>query len=119
MFRTVRIQRLVLTVMDNFEYGVVARGIFISLLWLTVLIGFTAPFMLPWHIGLLLFLGLGLKPVLLKTGLYSGWLRFLVHSEKMRYEKFDAGVAQSVERKRRDDKLRKARKRSEELPPNW
>ena len=105
--------------MDGFEYGLVARVIFIGLLWLTVLIGFTAPNLLPWHVGLLLFLGFGLKPLLLKTGLYHGWLRFLVHSEKVRYAKLDKQAAERVERQRRDDKLRKARKQSDELPPNW
>jgi hypothetical protein len=104
---------------DTFEYGLIARTIFIVLCWLTVLIGFTAPILLPWHIGLLLFLAFGLKPLLLKTGLYHGWLRFLVRSEKVRYAKFDAEAAERVERRRRDDKLRKARKQSSDLPPNW
>jgi hypothetical protein len=104
---------------DSFEYGIAARATFIGLLWLTVLIGFTAPNLLPWHIGLLLFLAFGLKPLLLKTGLYHGWLRFLVKSEQVRYAKFDAAAAEKVERRRRDDKLRKARKQSTELPPNW
>jgi hypothetical protein len=104
---------------NDFEYGIVPRAIFIGLCWITVLLGFTEPNWLPWHIALLLFLGLGLKPLLLKTGLYHGWLRFLVKVDEARHLESDAANRARVERKRRDTRLRKARRTSSDLPPGW
>jgi hypothetical protein len=105
--------------MEDFQYGPLARGLFIALCWLSVLLGFTAPNLIPWHLGLLLFLGLGLKPLLLRTGLHRGWLHLVAEFEARRHAVADRRKARRVERKRRDDRLRKARSRSPDLPPRW
>jgi hypothetical protein len=104
---------------NDFEYGPAARGIFVALLWFTLLLAWVAPNLLPWHVGLLLFLGLGLKPLLRHTGAHRGWHHLLVRLEELRYAKSDADNIRRIERKRRDDKLRAARKLPSELPPRW
>ena len=104
---------------EGFEYGLLARSLFVCLLWLTAVIGFVAPNLLPWQIGLLLFLGIGLKPLLIRTGLHARWLHFLFRVDEARHAEFDAEAGREVERKRRDDRYRKARRLSKELPPNW
>ena len=104
---------------ENFEYGLLARSIFTTLLWLTVLLGFAAPSLLPWHIVLLLFLAFGLKPLLLKTGLYEAWKHFHVRRDERRNTGSDAALSARIDRERRDERLRKTRQLSRELPPKW
>src|SRR5262249_10249190 len=104
---------------NDFQWGIIARAIYAALLWLTVLLAYVSPALLPWHLGLLLFLGLGLKPLLLRTGLWLGWMSFLVKVEEVRYAEFNAEAGRRVDRKRRDDKFRNARRLSRDLPPNW
>ncbi len=55
----------------DFKYGPIAIGIYKAMLWLTILIAFVAFKFLIYYVPLLLFLGLGLRPFLIKTGLYS------------------------------------------------
>lgn len=56
---------------QNFTYGPIAIGIYKAMIWLVVLITFTAPWLLIFYIPLLLFLGFGLRPFLISTGLYQ------------------------------------------------
>jgi len=60
----------------DFEYGPVARGIFIAMIWLVVLIALTTPFLLVIYLPFLIFLGLGLKPFLISTGLARQYQAF-------------------------------------------
>jgi len=55
----------------NFEYGPIARGIYTVMLWCVWIFVFTAPIYLVYYIPLLIFLGIGLKPFLIQTGLAS------------------------------------------------
>jgi hypothetical protein len=55
---------------SNFEYGALAIGIYKAMLWLVVLIVFIAPVILVYYVPLLIFLGLGLRPFLISTGLH-------------------------------------------------
>lgn len=57
--------------MNNFEYGPIARGIYTAMLWLVWLVPFVFPEYFFFYLLLLIFLGLGLRPLLLKTGIYS------------------------------------------------
>lgn len=110
---------------DDFQYGPAARGIYMALLWSTVLFGAVAadaPWALawlPWHVALLLFLGLGLKPLLLRTGLYRWWMSLMAAAQEKRHAAHHAEAARKVERKIRDDKLRKTRVRDPRLPKRW
>ena len=94
---------------EDIQYGPLARGIYIGLLWLTVLLAFTAPFLVPLHVGLLLFLGLGLEPFLKRTGLLRVWRSLMADLQKKRHADHHAEAARHVERKRRDEKHRKTR----------
>ena len=104
---------------EDFQYGLVSRSIFVGLCWLSPLLGFTAPHLLPWLLGLLLFLGLVLKPLLIKTGLRRAWLAWRADAQKRRHASHHEEAARRVERKRRDDRFRKARQRDPNLPPGW
>lgn len=110
---------------DEITFGPLARGIYIALMWLTVLLGAVAAdtawarAWLPWHILLLLFLGLGLKPLLRHTGLHHWWRSQMATLQAKRHADHHAEAAQKVERERRDEKLRKSRVRDPRLPKRW
>jgi len=97
----------------DFKYGPVAIGIYRALLWLTLLIAFVSYKFLFYYIPLLLFLGLGLRPFLLKTGIYRIYHSFLSKRDEkinieMRngYNKRNAKKVSELEKKR--EKMRKA-----------
>ena len=75
---------------DDFQYGPLARGAYIALLWSTAILGFVAAdadwarHYLRWHLLLLVFLGLGLKPFLLRTGLYRFWQGWIAELQQRR-----------------------------------
>lgn len=110
---------------EDFQYGPLARGIYIALLWSTTILGFVgadaawARHYLPWHLLLLVFLGLGLKPLLLRTGLYRLWQSWTAELQHRRNAAHHAEAARRVDRGRRDQKLRSARLRDPKLPPRW
>jgi hypothetical protein len=110
---------------EDIRFGPIARGVYIALTWTTVALGFVAGdaawarAWLPWHIMLLVFLGLGLKPFLKRTGLRRIWLSLMADVQRKRHAPHHAEAARRVERRRRDEKLRKARLRNPELPKRW
>lgn len=104
---------------EDFQYGLLPRSIFVGLLWLTPLLGFTAPNWLLWHVCLLLFLGLALKPLLIRTGLRRAWLAWRANAQQRGNAAHQEEAARRVERKRRDERYRKSRTRDPGLPPGW
>ena len=62
---------------ETFEYGALTQGIFIVMLWGVWIFVFVAPFFLVYYVPLLLFLGVGLKPLLIKTGIFSIYQNYL------------------------------------------
>lgn len=54
---------------STFEYAPLAKGTYTAMLWFTLVVLAINPFLLIAYMALLLFLGLGLKPFLIKTGL--------------------------------------------------
>lgn len=110
---------------EEIKFGPLATGIYIALLWFTLLLGVVsavAPWArawLPWHIALLLFLGLGLRPLLKHTRLLRLWRNLMADLQKKRHADHHAHAARRVERKRRDEKHRKTRVRNPDLPPRW
>ena len=61
---------------SSFEYGPLTRGIYIALLWFTLIVAVINPYLLLFYVPLLLFLGLGLKSFLIKTGLAAKYQAF-------------------------------------------
>lgn len=55
----------------KFEWGPLPRGIYIGMLWFTLVIGLRFTNLLVYYIPLLVFLGIGLRPFLEVTGLYD------------------------------------------------
>jgi len=54
---------------STFEYSPLAKGIYTAMLWFTLVVLVINPFLLMVYGPILLFLGLGLKPFLIQTGL--------------------------------------------------
>lgn len=103
----------------QFEYNLLARAIYMALLWMTLLISWVYPEHLLAYVLLMLFLGLGLRPLLEKTGLASSlqaiWYRLIDRREKKSREEKD----RQLQRKIRDDQYRRSRIRDKRLPKNW
>lgn len=103
----------------EFEYGPFTRGAFIALICLTPLFAILAPAYLIHYFLFLVFLGFGLRPVLVRTGLYAAWQAFEMTVEKKWNRKFLEKRRMEIERKQRDEKYRKSRYRDPRLPKNW
>lgn len=103
----------------KFEYGPLSRGIYIALLWLMVLTATIFPELLLWHILLVLFLGLGLRPLLEKSGLYDLYTHVTVSIAERWNRKFVETRRQEIERKRRRKMYRRFGNDDPRLPKNW
>ncbi len=103
----------------DFEYGPVARGIFIALVSLTPVLPFVHPGYLAPYLLLLLFLGLGLRPLLQWTGLYTlfGYTRADLQQGMDR--KFVERRQTHVDLHARVKRFRHSRYRDPRLPRNW
>ena len=71
------------------------------------------------YCGLLLFLGLGLRPLLEKTGLYRLVSHYLLVVQEKSSAKFMEKRAAEIDRKQRDAKYRGRRVKHPGLPKNW
>lgn len=104
---------------NHFTYGPVAIGLFIAYISLAPLIFVNFQDYFVPYLGVGLFLGLGLKPLLMCTGLlrfFEGLgVGFMSRVERRPLEK----RRKELERKIRDKKFRGDRQRDERLPPNW
>jgi len=76
---------------SSFEYGPLAVGSYIALLWLTLVVVVINPFLLMVYVPLLLFLGLGLKPFLIKTGLAEKYQAFSAMRKERQNSKMRQG----------------------------
>ncbi len=96
-----------------------SHGVFIALVCLTAPVFIMFYEWIGYYLLLLLFLGVGLKPLLLVTGLHALWQRLelalLLRWNRGYVEKRRA----ELERIKRSDKLRRSRVPDERLPPNW
>ena len=87
---------------NKFQYGPVWRGAYIGMLWFTIVIGWHYPNLLAYYVPLLVFLGLGLRPVLEALGLqefFKSGAKKHVH-EQRQFE---------IERRRRANERNKSR----------
>ena len=108
-----------MTTRPEFQWGPVARGLYMALIALGALIAlFVTPLFL-YYVLFLLFLGFGLRPLLIATGLHRFFGFLSAEVESRRWRKFDEERRREVERKQRDDRYRDKRYRDPRLPKNW
>ena len=103
----------------EFRFGPLSKGAFIAMMCITPVVPLlNRDWFLP-YLLILVFLGFALRPVLVRTGLYELWNR----CESGFYERWDRKFLHKrrmdIERKARDEKLRKSRYRDPRLPKNW
>ncbi len=103
----------------QFEYGPLALGVYRALIAVTLLIPLYYPEYLGWHLLLLLFLGLGLRPLLELTGIYKWLIHMQVVTASKLNKDFDEEHAKKMDRKMRDDRYRNRRQKHPDLPKNW
>lgn len=103
---------------SEFEYGPVAKGIFIALVWGIFLVLAFYPEWLAAHMAFLVFVAVGLRPFLVYPGIYSAYsgLSFLI-SEKLSRKWVEKGrkEIEAAEEK----KLKYQREKDPKLPKNW
>ena len=103
----------------EFEFGPFARGMYIALISVAALVPLTAPHYFFHYVAFLAFLAFGLRPFLVKTGLFSLWnsIANIVQSkwDKNYLEKH----AKEIDKKAALEKYRKSRVRDFRLPKNW
>lgn len=104
---------------NKFEYSPFAVGIYKALLWSTTIVGYHSHNALIYYIPFLLFLGLGLRPVLEKTGLHTLYLNILWRLEERRDRKRIQQIKKDIAMKNRNDKYRNKRTVDPALPKNW
>jgi hypothetical protein len=103
----------------EFEYGPVAKGIFIALVCITPVILLLDYSYFFYYLLFLFFLGFGLRPFLVKSGLYALWHNMAGGAQ----EKWDKGYlekrAEEIDRQQEKEKFRRSRYRDPKLPKNW
>lgn len=104
---------------NQFEYGPLARGSFMALIWLLPLTAILFPGMLAWHALLLLFLGVGLRPLLEHTGAYALYTRLETAFRERWNHDFTERRRCEVERKARRARYRRFGPEDPRLPKNW
>jgi|TARA_B100001971_G_C17785857_1_gene332047 hypothetical protein len=101
------------------QSGPLSTGIFIALLWLTVLVGVVFPALLIIYIPFLIFVRKGLRPLLEKIGLAKLYGTTVDALEDRRYKKYEEKRRSDIDRKARDKKYRGVRRKNPKLPKNW
>jgi hypothetical protein len=104
---------------DEFSWGPVARGIYIAMLWLTIVVGWHYPNMLIYYVPLLIFLGLGLKPLLVRTGFMGLFGNALNSIHDGHWERVTRQRRAEIARKERDKSYKYRRAKDPALPKDW
>jgi hypothetical protein len=92
---------------NNFEYNLFARGIYITMLWGTWGVVFVVPTYLVYYVTLLVFLGIGLKPFILRTGIYDLYQKILFERSERANLRMKKAYFLRNEKKLRRDKVRR------------
>lgn len=106
----------------EFQYGPISMSIFRGLLWLTPIFGFIAryfPNLILVYVSFLLFIAFGLRPLLLKTGVYRCYVDARHALGERRYRKLTRQRCAEVEAEKRRAKYKYRRYNNPELPKNW
>lgn len=101
------------------QYGPIARGTYIALICATPLVLVIYPSYLGVYIGLLLFLGVGLKPLLEYSGLYGAYISFTNSIRDRLDRKWIEKRRREVDASERSKKLKNSRVKDPNLPRNW
>ncbi len=103
----------------QFEYGPVARGIYIALISGVFLVAWVVPGWLVYYIGFLLFLGLGLRPLLERSGVAHHFFEVVADVDDRLHRKRELKRRAQIERQQRDKKYKHSHYRDPKLPPRW
>ncbi len=104
---------------DDFSWGPLARGIYIALLWLTLVIVYIYPIHLIWYVSLLVFLGFFLRPLIISTGMHNLFSVLASKPGDILWEKRTKKRRAEIERRERDKRYRNQRVKDPRLPKNW
>ena len=103
----------------QFEYSTLAKGSYRGMMWLFPLMLVLGLDVFLAYCALMLFLGIGLRPLLEKTGLYRQVTHYLLVVQEKTSARFMAKHVAEIERNQRDDKHRRRRLKHPDLPKNW
>ncbi|EEB80558.1 hypothetical protein GPB2148_3377 [marine gamma proteobacterium HTCC2148] len=103
----------------KFEYGPIAGGVYSALISLTFLVAILWPSWLLAYVSGLLFLGLGLRPLLEWSGLLDRYSDMEATLEERFHRKHVNKRRLQIERKERDKKYKHSHYRDPRLPHNW
>jgi hypothetical protein len=104
---------------QHFEFGPIARGIYIALISVAALVPLVSPNYFIHYVIFLAFLGFGLRPFLVKTGFFSLWNNICIRVREKWDRKYLAKRASDIDRQVELEKYRKSRYRDPRLPKNW
>ncbi len=103
----------------KFEWGPLPRGIYIGMLWFTIVIGWHFTNLLIYYIPLLIFLGIGLRPLLEITKLYDLFASLSEKIDEKRWKKVNEQRRSEVQRLERNKKYKNMRYKDPKLPKDW
>lgn len=103
----------------QFTWGPLARGLYTGMLWMTIIVAWHFDHYLYHYFALLIFLGLGLRPLLEKTGLYERFAAFMANREERKWRKTKREAVKKVEREKQAQKYKHRRTKDPRLPKNW
>ena len=103
----------------KFLWGPLARAIYIGMLWFTIVIGWHFSNFLIYYIPLLIFLGIGLRPLVEHSGVYDFYEHYSEKIVEGKWGKIGKKKGIEIDRKVRDKKYRQNRVKDSRLPKNW
>lgn len=103
---------------QHFEFGPTARGIYIALISVASLVPLVSPTYFIHYVIFLIFVGFGLGPFFVKTGLFGLWNNICTRVREKWDRKYLAKRASEIDRRVELEKYRKSRYRDPRLPKN-
>lgn len=101
------------------RFGFVSFSIYVALVWCTFIVIWSFPEYVNYYIAFLVFLGLGLRPLLEWTGIYDRWIDLRERLDQKIHARHYREQRRKVAQAARDERYRKARKRDPRLPKHW
>lgn len=105
--------------MSDFEYGSLAKGIFTALCWFVFLILFFVPQWFFYYLLFLAFLGFGLKPLLIKSGIYRAYSGAMFSLSERWHRKEVEKRRAEVRNEERSKRYKHTHEKDPRLPKNW
>ena len=103
----------------EFSFSHVAKGVYIALISCTPLVPLVYPNGLIYYLLFLAFLGFGLRPLLVYSGLYRMWNALGLGALDRWDKKYLEKHRREIDLKERNDKYRRMRHKDSRLPKNW